>query len=94
MATPTKYEHKPLAFALQKHSPFLGVFNFYLKQMQEKGTLKQIKDKYEIGTQLCPDLSGKPLEFGAVFTAFLLLAFGTLMALLILLVEKIVTKFF
>ena len=76
MATPEKYEIKPYAFFLQKHSPYLGIFNYYLKEMQEKGALKQIKEKYGSRSQVCPDYSGKPLGFDSCFTAFCALMTG------------------
>ena len=44
--------------------------------MREKGSLQQILNKYEIGTQFCPDESGKPLGFESCFTAFLALIAG------------------
>ena len=44
--------------------------------MWEKGSLKQILDKYESPPQVCPDYSGKPLGFGSVFTAFGVWSFG------------------
>ena len=33
------------------------------KEMREKGSLKQILDKYESPPQVCPDYNGKPLGF-------------------------------
>ena len=61
---------------MQKDAPFNDLFNFYLKEMREKGSLQQILKKYEIGTQFCPDDSGKPLGFESCFTAFLALIAG------------------
>jgi hypothetical protein len=44
---PAKYDTKPYAYGFQKDSPYLGVFNYYIKEMREKGTLKQIQKKYD-----------------------------------------------
>ena len=44
---PAKYDMKPFAYGFQKDSPYLGVFNYYLKEMREKGSLKQIQKKYD-----------------------------------------------
>ena len=44
--------------------------------MREKGSLKQILDRYETGPQYCPDESGKPLGLESCFTAFLALLSG------------------
>ncbi len=83
IAIPAKYDFKPYAYGFQKDSPYLPLFNYYLKEMREKGSLKQILEKYESPPQICPDYSGKPLNFGAVFTAFsILIAGGTLAAIL------------
>lgn len=67
------------------------MFNYYLKQMQEKGSLKQILEKYEPQPQVCPDYSGKPLNFGAVFTAFGLLCLGAILAILLFCLEVTLT---
>jgi hypothetical protein len=32
---------------VQKDSPYLGVFNYFIKEMREKGTLQQIQKKYD-----------------------------------------------
>ena len=57
--------------------------------MREKGSMKQILTKYEVQGQVCPDLSGKPLDFGAVYTAFIILLFGFAMAIILFCIEKI-----
>ena len=88
LALPAKYDVKPYAYGFQKDSPFLPVFNYYLKEMREKGSMKQILDKYEPQPQVCPDYSGQPLGFGACFTAFLVLVFGAGLALILFVVES------
>ena len=67
----------------------MGLFNHYLKEMREKGSLKQILNKYESGAQVCPDESGKPLGFESVFTAFLALVFGLVLGLVIYGLEQL-----
>ena len=73
IAIPAKYDFKPYAYGFQKDSPYLPLFNHYLKDMREKGSLNQILKKYEAAPQVCPDSSGLPLGFDSCFTAFLLL---------------------
>lgn len=73
---PGKYDFKQFAYGFQKDSPFLDLFNFYLKEMKEKGSLDQIFEKYETKPQVCQDYNGKALAFGNVFTAFGVLCFG------------------
>ena len=67
----------------------MPLFNYYLKEMKEKGSLKQIQTKYDPQPQFCPDFSGKPLGVGAVFTAFGVLFFGICAALILFCLEKI-----
>ena len=76
MATPAKYDLKPYAYGFQKDSPFLSLFDFYLNEMKEKGSLEQILVKYEPPPQTCPDYSGKSLGVSSVFAAFGVLCFG------------------
>ena len=87
IAIPGKYNFLPFAYGFQKDSPYLGMFNFYLKEMIEKGSLKQISEKYETPAQVCPDLSGLPLGFESCFTAFLVLLFGMLIGLILMSIE-------
>ena len=47
VAIPKKYDTKPYAYGFQKDSPYLGIFNYYIKEMREKGTLQQILKKYD-----------------------------------------------
>ncbi len=89
IAIPAKYDFKPYAYGMQKDSPFLPLFNYYLKEMREKGSMKQILDKFESPPQVCPDLNGKPLSFGAVFTAFGILFLGAGAAIILFCTEKI-----
>ena len=56
---PASYDNKPNAFAFQKDSPYLKLFNYYLNAMEEKGLTHQIKEKYKKLPQYCPDKSGK-----------------------------------
>jgi hypothetical protein len=59
----------------------LALFNFYLKELREKGVLKQILKKHESPSQFCPDYSGKSLGFGSCFTAFVILIAGLCLSL-------------
>ncbi len=56
MAISKKYDVKPYAYGFQKDSPFLGPFNYYLKELREKGNIKQILDQYESRPQVWPYL--------------------------------------
>ena len=76
IAIPAKYNFKPYAYGFQKNSPFLPLFNYYLEEMREGGSLDKILEEYKSQPQICPDDSGKPLGFGSVFTAFGIWCFG------------------
>ena len=93
MATSGKYDFKPYAFGFQKDSPFLPLFDYYLNEMKEKGSLKQIQVKYDPPPQICPDYSGKSLGVGSVSAAFGVLCFGFGMALILFGIEKITEAF-
>ena len=73
---PAKYASIHVAYGYQKHSPYQGLFDYYIKEMKETGALKKILNKYETDTPVCPDGSGKPLGFESCFTAFLVLLSG------------------
>ena len=45
---PAKYDFKPYAYGFQKDSPYLGLFNHYLKEMREKGQ-KWLDSENKIG---------------------------------------------
>ncbi len=58
IALPAKYQFKPLAFGFQKNSPYLPIFNFFMRQMKENGVMDKILEQYKIAKQVCPDYSG------------------------------------
>ena len=61
LAIPAKYGIRSQAFAFQKHSPYLDLFNYYLKAMDESGISDRILEKYKPLPQYCPDKSGEPI---------------------------------
>ena len=93
MATPGKYNVKPLAYGFQKDSPFLPLFDYYLNEMKEKGSMKQIQVKYEPPPQTCPDYSGKSLGVSSVFSAFGVLFSGVGIAMILFGLEKLTQAF-
>ncbi len=88
---PQKTNPSYLAFALQKDSPFLEIFNYFLLKMMEVGEIKRITEKYTTFSQECPNYSGKPLGFNSCVTAFGLLCFGLAIAWILYLGELIAT---
>ena len=64
---------------------------YQMNKMKERGTTKQILDKYEAEKQVCPDYSGKPLGFGQCFTAFIMLIGGVFLGLMALRYKQYIT---
>ena len=87
IAIPAKYDFKPYAYGFQLNSPYLPIFNHYLKQMRENGKLGKILSEYEVQPQVCPDSSGLPLGFESCFTAFLLLLAGMALGFILFCLE-------
>ncbi len=87
IAAPAKYDLKPNAFGLQKNSPYLGIFNFYIRRLVQTGTLNKILTNYESPVQICPDYSGKALGMNSCFTAFFPLFFAAGLALVLFVLE-------
>ena len=61
----------PVAWGFQKNSPFLPLFNSYLKKLDEKGTFQKLLQRFAPPSQVCPDGAGKPIGFSSCLTAFL-----------------------
>ena len=93
VATPGKYFTRPYAWPFPKFSPFLDIFNFYISELIEKGQWNAIVNKYQGNPQVCPDLSGKPIDFSNCFTAFLILISGAILSILFFAGEFIIKPF-
>ena len=90
VVTEGKYFTRPYAWAFQKNSPFLDIFNFYISEFIEKGQWNAIVNKYTARPQVCPDMSGMPIEFANCFTAFGCLVVGGILGIVVLGCEFIV----
>ena len=84
---------KSIAWAFPKKSPYLNIFNFYFQEFKERGIWGNIEEKYKTLTQVCPDLSGKPIDFQSCFTAFLAMFVGLSLSALIIMIEFHQSKF-
>ena len=92
IAIPGRYDYKPYAFGFQKYSPYLPIFNYYIKAMQEKGSMDQVLEKHAPAPQICPDLTGKALGFNSCISAFLILMGGATAGLILLAIELVSKK--
>ena len=88
VAIPEKYYSVPFPWAFPKNSPYLDIFNFYITELIESGQWNAILKRYQPSSPNCPDLNGKPIEFNNCISAFIVLIFGLLTALLTLFFEK------
>ena len=87
IALPLKYDFKPYAYGFQKDSPYLPLFNHYIKGMQERGAILKILENYVSQPQVCPDYTGKPLGFDSCGAAFLVFLIGPVIGIILFIVE-------
>jgi hypothetical protein len=73
---PAKYDLSSYTYGFQKDSPFLDIFNYYISELKEKGSYREIEETYKSAPQVCPDYSGKPLGFDSCITLFLVIVAG------------------
>ena len=62
--------------AFQKDSPYLGLFNYYMRRMRETGVLQRIHKAYQSMPRVCPGLEGRPLGIEHCAGAFLVIGMG------------------
>ena len=77
------------AWAFAKNSPIWKVVNHSIMQLNEKGSLDQLRTRYEAKPQECPDLMGSPVAWSGCFSAFLVLIAAAGLALTLLLLEHV-----
>ena len=81
------------SIALEKESPYVELFNYYLIDMRESGLVQRIINKYqhEKRPPKCSVASVassyKPIEWQNIFTAFFMLGLGILLAAMTLCLE-------
>jgi hypothetical protein len=84
------YMKVSIAWAHQKGSPYVPLFNFHLTRIRETGQVIRTMTKYT-GTGAggsCNVSNFKPIVIQNIFTAFLTLLVGVVVALILLGVEK------
>ena len=86
MIIPYRLGIEYISFGLQKNSPYLPLFNYHIKSMNENGILDQILSYYELQEQECskPSLS---LGFESCIIAFFPIIGGMTFSLFLLAVE-------
>ena len=87
IAIKPKYFPRPRSWAFPKDSPYLKLFDFYMRHFLEKGQYKALEAKYSVGKQVCNDTGGLPIDFTICVTAFLILLTGLMISMLLLLCE-------
>ena len=76
------------AFPFQKDSPYLKIFNRKLKELKEKGIISKIISKHRLTPRDCQTSAATSIDVEDCFTAYLIWAFGLILGLLFLMVEK------
>ena len=77
-----------LEYFPKQDSPFLPLFDHYLRLLLERGTINQIIQRYVTTEKpACSDTSGEPIGFDNCFTAFLVLLLGLAAGMVSLAVE-------
>jgi hypothetical protein len=69
---------------MQKDSPFYWLFHYHISKMKETGSLKEIQNQYSSHGQVCPDMSGEPLDMNQCFTAFIIIGVGIFLGMIFL----------
>ena len=84
---PAKFEFIQVAYAFQKYSPYLKLFNYYLKKLEEGGTFYNLKNKYNRLPRVCSSDGGKPIGFSNTITAFIAFLIGMALGASLLILE-------
>ena len=88
MEVPYEFATTKTGFSLQKNSPYLQLFDYYIIRLQERGILQRIIKKYTPQPRDCSTSSAKAIGYESCFSAFLPLLFGYLFGILILIIEN------
>ena len=75
------------AWAFTKNSPTWKIVNYFIFQLNEAGALNALRSKWEPRPQVCPSLAGSPVNWANAISAFVLLAFGLVLALIVMIIE-------
>ena len=85
---PYEFATTKTGFSLQKNSPYLQLFDYYIIRLQERGILERIVKKYTPQPRDCNSSSAKAIGYESCFFAFLLLLLGYLFGILLLIIEN------
>ncbi|XP_068246091.1 glutamate receptor ionotropic, kainate glr-3-like isoform X2 [Palaemon carinicauda] len=86
---PGKYFIQQTGFAVQKGSPLLKIFNNQLMRMIDGGIFSRLWKAWQPPPPLCTSESVVALNIQQLFTAFLLLVFGLILAVIFLPCERL-----
>ena len=76
-----------VAWVFPKNSPYLNIFNFYFHKFKDHGIWNSIEERHKIQPQVCPDLSGQPIEYSSCISAFLALLLGFIISSFLVMME-------
>ncbi|KAL7633739.1 UNVERIFIED_CONTAM: hypothetical protein RMT77_015693 [Armadillidium vulgare] len=78
----------PLAFPVQKNSPFRKIWNKYMSKMTSSGVLDRLVKMYWKEISREPDSSFPAINLSEVFTLFFFLCLGIFFSLICLVAER------
>ena len=78
-------------WVFRKNSPLIDLFSYELNQLKETGVIGKIIGNYidEDTPVFCETSSFKPIEYENIFTAFVLLVVGAILAIMAVVFERI-----
>ena len=83
ISLPKKYKPHGLSMTMRKNLPYKDAFNYFVVKLKENGVIDQILNEYKNSkVQKCHDLNGLPIGWPQVISAFCLLLFGFVGALI------------
>ena len=88
---PHSFFYMPIAYGVQKHSPYLAIIDHQLKRMVEKGIYNAISRRWNIDHPDCKPRSGRALGFNNMAMAFAIYVLGLIGSVVILFFEAIFT---
>ncbi|XP_052740370.1 ionotropic receptor 75a-like [Bicyclus anynana] len=83
------FEHVPLYSCVQKNSPYKEFFSWSLARLLERGVLNCVHERTWTRELKCGGSSPRALALGGAAPAFIVLAAGVILGVLIMLVERI-----
>ena len=87
ITTGAPVSNNKLAWAIPKESPLAETIGYNFKKIKEIGVIQRFSTAYLPPTQVCPNLSGRPLTMNQCISAFIILAIGFIACIILVCLE-------